>query len=89
MERLTGLPNIGKEMERQLNKAGILSYEDLKKKGSKQVWLDIQKFDSSACLNRLCGLEGAIRKVRWHDLDDDTKKELKDFYHEHKIPRSN
>lgn len=89
MERLTDLPNIGEEMERQLNKAGIFSYEDLKEKGSKQVWLDIQKFDSSACLNRLYGLEGAIRKIRWHNLDSDVKRELKTFCEEHKIPSSN
>lgn len=84
MERLTDIPNIGKEMEKQLNSIGIFSLTDLKKKGSRQVWLDIQKIDSSACLNRLYGLEGAIRNIRWHNLDTDVKKELKTFYEDHK-----
>jgi DNA transformation protein len=29
---------------------------------------------------RLCSLEGAIQGVRWHNLDDETKKSLKEFY---------
>jgi DNA transformation protein len=85
MEKLIDLPNIGPEMERQLNKTNIFTYDDLKKKGSKQAWLDIQSFDSSACLNRLYGLEGAIRGIRWHNLSDDVKKGLKIFYEEHKL----
>jgi DNA transformation protein len=36
--------------------------------------------DPSACLMRLCALEGALRGVRWHDLDARTKGELKVFY---------
>jgi DNA transformation protein len=33
---------------------------------------------------RLCALEGAIQGVRWHFLDEGTKKSLKDFYTQHK-----
>jgi len=29
---------------------------------------------------RLCSLEGAIQGIRWHNLDDGTKKEMKTFY---------
>jgi DNA transformation protein len=35
-------------------------------------------------MNRLSGLEGAIRGVRWHHLEDGVKKELKEFYNAHK-----
>jgi DNA transformation protein len=49
-------------------------------KGSREAWLAIRATDPSACYNRLCGLEGAIRGIRWHDLDEDTKAELKAFY---------
>lgn len=28
----------------------------------------------------LCELEGAIQGIRWHALDNDRKKELKEFY---------
>ncbi|WP_243167656.1 TfoX/Sxy family protein [Acetobacterium paludosum] len=37
-------------------------------------------FSFSMVLLRLCGLEGAIRGIRWHYLDDNLKKELKSFY---------
>lgn len=84
MAKLTDLPNIGKTMEEQLHKAGIETYEQLRQTGSKQVWLDIKAFDPSACYNRLCGLEGAIRGVRWHDLPDEIKQDLKKFYNEMK-----
>ena len=43
MGELSRLPNIGKEVERQLNEAGILSAEDLKNLGAEKAWLKIQK----------------------------------------------
>jgi DNA transformation protein len=33
---------------------------------------------------RLSALEGAIQGVRWHHLSDETKADLKAFYHSHK-----
>lgn len=45
MGELSRLPNIGKEVERQLNEAGILSAEDLKNLGAEKAWLKIQKLD--------------------------------------------
>jgi DNA transformation protein len=33
---------------------------------------------------RLCALEGAIQGVRWHNLDEATKQQMKAFYQEHK-----
>lgn len=80
MSELTKLHNIGIEMSKQLNKAGIFTFEQLKETGSREAWLRIKAFDSSACYNRLCGLEGAVRGIRWHNLPDAVKKELKDFY---------
>ena len=59
MGELSRLPNIGKEVERQLNEAGILSAEDLKNLGAEKAWLKIQKLDPSACIHRLLALEGA------------------------------
>lgn len=80
MSTLSTLPNIGKVLEQQLLQIGIETTEQLKQIGSKQAWLNIKSIDPSACYNRLCALEGAIQNIRWHDLDDDTKKELKEFY---------
>lgn len=82
MGELSKLPNIGKELERQLTEVGITTQEQLKLIGSKQTWLFIQAIDASACYNRLCALEGAIRGIRWHYLPEELKEELKDFYNE-------
>ncbi|WP_197049980.1 MULTISPECIES: TfoX/Sxy family DNA transformation protein [Thermoanaerobacterium] len=48
--------------------------------GSKEAFLRIRTIDSSACINRLYALEGAIRNIRWHFLSQDIKDELKAFY---------
>lgn len=84
MGELQKLSNIGKELERQLNEIGIYTYDDLVNCGSKEAWLKIKSIDSSACINRLMGLEGAIQNIRWHDLSDKDKKYLKDFYQNNK-----
>ncbi|WP_303868459.1 TfoX/Sxy family protein [Acetobacterium wieringae] len=77
---LTKLPNIGKEIKKQLQAVGINTPEDLAAVGSHEAWLKIRAINSSACYNRLCALEGAIRGVRWHDLNEAVKNDLKAFY---------
>ncbi len=84
MGELSKLPNIGKVVEAQLNEVGITTTERLKNLGSKKAWLKIKEIDDSACINRLCGLEGAVQGIRWHDLDNQTKQDLKHFYEQHK-----
>jgi DNA transformation protein len=84
LETLLSLPNIGKELARQLLDAGIDTPEKLRQIGSREAWLRILSRDPSACYMRLCGLEGAIRGVRWHSLDAGVKAELKEFYRKYK-----
>ena len=84
MSELEKLPNIGKVVAAQLEEAGIHTADELRAAGSQNAWLAIQAIDPSACYHRLCGLEGAIRGVRWHDLPPEVKKELKDFYNKTK-----
>ena len=80
MEDLSMLPNIGKTVEEQLNAVGVKTVKQLIEIGSKQAWLRIKAIDDSACINRLYGLEGAIQGMRWHNLSDEVKCELKEFY---------
>lgn len=84
MGELSKLPNIGKVLEGQLNDVGIRTADELIDIGSKEAWLRIRQTDESACINRLMALEGAIQNVRWHDLSDSDKKNLKDFYSDFK-----
>lgn len=84
MGELAKLPNIGKEVERQLNEAGIMDYDQLKALGAEQAWLKIQEIDESACMHRLLALEGALQGVKKTLLPDERKAELKEFYKWHK-----
>lgn len=84
MSDLTTLPNIAAKLDAQLLGVGITTIEQLKEAGSREAWLRILACDPSACLMRLSALEGAIQGVRWHHLDDDTKRDLKEFYQKHK-----
>jgi DNA transformation protein and related proteins len=84
MEKLSELPNIGKEVERQLNEVGITAYEQLNALGAEATWLKIQEIDESACIHRLYALEGAICGIKKNLLPDDRKAELKEFYNWHK-----
>ena len=81
---LSDLPNIGKEVESQLNAAGIRTYEQLQELGAKKAWLKIQEIDESACIHRLYALEGAIQNIKKSELDNEKKAELKEFYNIHK-----
>lgn len=84
MEKLSDLPNIGPEVERQLNEVGIITYEQLQALGAEAAWLKIQEIDASACIHRLYALEGAIRDIKKNMLPDKRKAELKEFYNWHK-----
>ena len=80
MGELSELPNIGKVLEKQLNDVGINTVDDLINLGSKEAWLKIKEIDDSACLNRLMALEGAIQDIRWHNLSEEDKDNLRNFY---------
>lgn len=84
MGELSGLPNIGKVVEEQLNQVGIHTFEDLKELGAEQAWLKIQEIDDSACIHRLLALEGALKGIKKTMLPEDRKAELKEFYKWHK-----
>jgi len=84
MGELSKLPNIATKLEGQLAQVGITTIDELKNTGSREAWLRILAIDPSACIMRLSALEGAIQGVRWHYLDEETKKSLKTFYNENK-----
>lgn len=77
--KLSKLPNIGKTLELRLMNAGITSPEHLREAGAENAFLRLEMEDESACYNMLCALEGAIRGIRWHQLSQERKDELKEF----------
>ena len=84
MGELSKRPNIGKVLEKQLNDIGINTLDELIDLGSKEAWLKIREIDESACLNRLMALEGAIQNIRWHNLSEEDKDNLRNFYNSQK-----
>lgn len=80
MGELRELPNIGTTLEIRLKRVGIATAEDLIAVGSKEAWMRIKAIDSTACLNTLYALEGAINGVKWPNLSEGIMNNLKDFY---------
>ena len=80
MGDLTQLPNIGAIMEKRLAEVGIYDADTLKKIGSKEAFTKLLLHEGDTCFSSLCGLEGAIENIRWHDLSQETKDDLKKFF---------
>jgi DNA transformation protein len=77
---LTTLPNIGKVLADKLKIVGIDTVEKLQSIGSENAFIRLKTIDNEACINSLCALEGAIQRIRWHNLDKSKKEELKVFF---------
>ncbi len=88
MSELSKLPNIGKFLEEKLIQVEIKNETDLKTIGAENALLRIRTIDDTACFNMLCALEGAIQRIRWHDLPVERKEELKQFLKMKNIPLS-
>lgn len=79
MSKLIHLPNIDRELENKLLNSGITSPEQLREKGSRNVFVKIKSTDSSANFQMLLALEGAINGVLTEDLKASDVEELKIF----------
>lgn len=82
MGDITKLPNIGKIYEKRLATIGINDIETLMKTGSKEAFIKLLMYEGDTCFSTLCGLEGAIQGIRWHNLSEETKTDLKKFFKE-------
>ena len=81
MNSLTEAQNIGNTLALKLKSAGINNLQELKEAGSENAIIRIATIENSgACLNMLYALEGAIQGIRWHNLKNERKLELKEFY---------
>jgi DNA transformation protein len=85
IKNLTQMPNIGKVVAEKLLQVGITSPEELKKTGSEQAFIRLQTIDETACFSMLQGLEGAVQGISWHNLPQERKEELKEFFRMKKI----
>ncbi len=76
---LSKLPNIGKQLEFDLNIIGIFTEEELTLAGSVVTTLRLG-VEGNTCYNKLYALEGAIKGIRWHQLSREEKDNLKIAY---------
>lgn len=81
-QALRCLPNIGEEMARCLEQAGIRTPQQLRKLGSIRaaVLVNPCRRCGPVCQSALSGLEGAIRGVRWHLIPKVERDKLWDEY---------
>jgi DNA transformation protein len=79
MSNLKKLPNIGPELAKRLEIAGINSSEKLIEIGTKNAFIRLKTVFPEACYNQLYALEGAVQGICWHKLSFERKQELKDF----------
>lgn len=80
LTRLRDMPNIGAALEQKLIEAGVHTPENLRVLGSREAFMRLKIIDPDCCLSCLFALEGAVRGIRWHDLDHETKADLKAFH---------
>ncbi|MFC1661658.1 TfoX/Sxy family protein [Gemmatimonadota bacterium] len=74
--RLSELPNIGPKLESLLREHGIATPEDLQSLGAEEACRRMH-LRGEKCLNKLYALEGAIRGIRWHDITQEERDDLK------------
>ncbi|MCD4832512.1 MAG: TfoX/Sxy family protein [Bacteroidales bacterium] len=79
MSELTKLPNIGPELAKRLELAGIKSSKKLAELGTENAFIRLKTVFPGACHNQLYALEGAIQGIRWHGISKERKVELQEF----------
>ena len=77
---LVKMPNIGKTLADKLMLVGIKNANQLRNSGAENAFIKLKTIDNDACINMLCAIEGAIQGIRWHNLDESRKEELKAFF---------
>ncbi len=79
MSDLEDMPNIGKVLADRLRAAGVQDEAALLKLGDAAAFLRIRaELPDDACTHTRLALAGAVRGVRWHALDEELRKRLKE-----------
>ena len=82
---MTEIPKPSKEeVDKYIEKWKTLENYVNQENSLNKLFLDLlpenKEIDDRACLNRLMALEGAIQNIRWHNLSEEDKDNLRDFY---------
>lgn len=78
--KLEDAPNLGKVIAQKLIEAEIPTLEMLKVLEVEQAFIRLITIDTDCPIQMLYALEGAVEGIRWHNLSEDRKEDLKIFY---------
>ena len=71
------MPNIGKALGGRLRAIGIPTRETLLELGDEAAFARLcAEFPEDACTHTRLALAGAVRNIRWHDLERDLRAAL-------------
>jgi DNA transformation protein len=76
MAGLSELPNLGKTVVAELERAGITTPRQLARMGSVGAAVRLVTTGTSVCASKLSALEGAVRGVRWHSIPAEERRAL-------------
>lgn len=82
MTDLKKCKNLGTVMIQKLNIIEVSNQEILTRLGAEKVFEKLYTIDDSICINHLYALEGAIEGIRWHNLSNIRKEELRLFFNQ-------
>jgi DNA transformation protein len=68
-DRLEDVVNLGPALAHDLRAIGIEDLDDLRAMGAEEAWVRMHAHGCHDCLSSLLALEGAVRGVRWMQLD--------------------
>ncbi len=83
MTSLKSLPNLGPVLVSLLERADIHSAEELRSLGTEAVFTRLKVLETEegdSCIHKLYALEGAVQGIRWHDVTQERRKELLEFF---------
>jgi DNA transformation protein len=76
MTVLAGLPNFGLKSQQMLEQAGIETFEQLRELGAVRAYLQVKRGGSSASLNLLWAIEGALTGQHWRAVASNERLRL-------------
>jgi DNA transformation protein and related proteins len=77
MSAIETTPNIGKVLGGRLRHVGIETREALEQVGDVEAFAKlVRSYPEDACTHTRLALAGAVRGIRWHDLDAKLRKQL-------------
>ena len=75
---LAELPNLGEKSAQMLTAAGIYTREQLEQLGPVRSYLAAKQAGGNVSLNLLWAIAGTLADIKWNELPEETKEQLKE-----------